>query len=45
VGCQLVGRWRIVDADLWDRVYFDLDGRVAGTEGTGPGCESTRLID
>jgi hypothetical protein len=25
-GCQLVGRWRIVEADLWDRDYLDLDG-------------------
>ncbi len=23
-GCQLVGRWRIVDADLWDNDYLDL---------------------
>ncbi len=22
--CQLVGRWRIVEADLWDRDYLDL---------------------
>ena len=25
--CQLVGRWRIVEADLWDRDYLDLWGR------------------
>jgi hypothetical protein len=24
--CQLVGRWRIVEADLWDRDYLDLRG-------------------
>ncbi|HTO65651.1 MAG TPA: hypothetical protein VMM15_30875 [Bradyrhizobium sp.] len=24
VGCQLTGRWRIVEADLWDRDYLDL---------------------
>lgn len=24
VGCQLIGRWRIVAADLWDRDYLDL---------------------
>jgi hypothetical protein len=24
VGCQLIGRWRIVEADLWDRDYLDL---------------------
>jgi hypothetical protein len=23
-GCQLIGRWRIVEADLWDRGYLDL---------------------
>src|SRR3984893_19295065 len=22
--CQLIGRWRIVQADLWDRDYLDL---------------------
>jgi hypothetical protein len=22
--CPLVGRWRIVEADLWDRAYLDL---------------------
>jgi hypothetical protein len=22
--CQLIGRWRIVEADLWDRDYLDL---------------------
>ena len=22
--CQLIGRWRIVEADLWDRGYLDL---------------------
>ena len=24
VDCQLIGRWRIVEADLWDRDYLDL---------------------
>ena len=24
VGCQLIGRWRIVEADLWDHDYLDL---------------------
>jgi hypothetical protein len=24
--CRLIGRWRIVEADLWDRVYLDLCG-------------------
>jgi hypothetical protein len=23
-GCQLIGRWRIVEADLWDHDYLDL---------------------
>jgi hypothetical protein len=23
-GCRLLGKWRIVDADLWDRAYLDL---------------------
>jgi hypothetical protein len=22
--CKLVGRWRIVEADIWDRAYLDL---------------------
>ena len=35
--CQLVGRWRIVDADLWDRDYLDLCGGRdhIGAEGGG----------
>ncbi|MDR3461933.1 MAG: hypothetical protein P4L76_06440 [Beijerinckiaceae bacterium] len=35
---QLVGRWRIVEADLWDRDYLDLCGPAAitiGTDGRG----------
>jgi len=24
MGCKLVGRWRILEADLWDRDYLDL---------------------
>src|SRR6202022_29069 len=24
--CQLLGRWRIVEADLWDRAFLDLCG-------------------
>jgi hypothetical protein len=24
--CQIVGRWRIVEADIWDRDYLDLGG-------------------
>jgi hypothetical protein len=37
-GCKLVGRWRIVEADLWDRDYLDLCGPaeiVIGAEGRG----------
>ncbi len=26
MACQLIGRWRIVEANLWDRGYLDLDG-------------------
>ena len=22
--CQVIGRWRIVESDLWDRAYLDL---------------------
>jgi hypothetical protein len=25
-GCKLVGRWRIVEADIWDRAYLHLGG-------------------
>ena len=34
----LVGRWRIVEADLWDRDFLDLCGQaelVVGSEGQG----------
>jgi hypothetical protein len=24
--CGLIGRWRIVEADIWDRAYLDLCG-------------------
>jgi hypothetical protein len=24
MSCKLVGRWRIVEADIWDRQYLDL---------------------
>ncbi len=23
-GCEIIGKWRIVEADLWDRDYLDL---------------------
>jgi len=29
----IVGRWRIIKADLWDRDYLDLDGPAAITVG------------
>jgi hypothetical protein len=29
MGCKLVGRWRIVEADIWDRAYLDLCGPAA----------------
>lgn len=32
-GCQLIGRWRIVEADLWDRGYLNLVGPAAITIG------------
>ena len=22
--CELIGKWRIVEADLWDKAYLDL---------------------
>jgi hypothetical protein len=25
-GCKLIGRWRIVEADMWNRDYLDLCG-------------------
>ncbi len=36
--CKLVGRWRIVEADNWDRDYLDLCGPAAiviGADGRG----------
>jgi hypothetical protein len=29
--CQLIGRWRIIKADIWDRAYLDLCGPAAIT--------------
>ena len=31
--CKLIGRWRIVEADIWDRGYLDLDGPATMTIG------------
>ena len=32
--CRLIGRWRIVEADLWDRDYLDLVAAATMTIGT-----------
>ncbi|WP_245477752.1 hypothetical protein [Mesorhizobium sp. M5C.F.Cr.IN.023.01.1.1] len=32
-GCQLIGRWRIIEADLWDRGYLNLGGPATITIG------------
>jgi hypothetical protein len=32
-GCEIIGRWRIVAADLWDRDYLDLAGAAYLTIG------------
>lgn len=34
-GCRLIGQWRIVEADIWDRAYLDLDGPAMITIGAG----------
>ena len=30
--CRLIGRWRIVEADLWDRARLDLCGPATPTK-------------
>ena len=35
--CRLIGRWRIVEADLWDREYLDLCGPATLTISTPGG--------
>jgi hypothetical protein len=36
IDCRLVGRWRIVEADLWDRDYLDLVAPATiGADGHG----------
>ncbi len=35
--CRLIGRWRIVEADLWDRAYLDLCGPATLTISTQGG--------
>ena len=32
--CRLIGRWRIIEADLWDRDYLDLVAAATMTIGT-----------
>lgn len=32
-GCQLIGRWRIVEADIWDRGSLNLGGPATITIG------------
>ena len=32
--CELLGQWRIVEADIWDRDYLDLCGPATMTIGT-----------
>ena len=31
--CRLIGRWRIVESDLWDRAHLDLSGRITAQGG------------
>jgi hypothetical protein len=36
--CQIIGRWRIVEADIWDRTHLDLVGPATitiGADGRG----------
>ncbi|MEM8569479.1 MAG: hypothetical protein AAGG56_01105 [Pseudomonadota bacterium] len=38
MGCQIIGRWRIVAADLWERDHLDLCGPAMldiGADGCG----------
>jgi hypothetical protein len=38
MGCKIVGRWRIEEADIWDRANLDLCGAAAiviGANGRG----------
>ena len=29
MGCKLIGRWRIIESDLWDRDHLDLCGSAS----------------
>ena len=38
MGCRLIGRWRIIESDLWDQHYLDLCGPATvkiGADGHG----------
>ncbi len=39
--CRLIGRWRIVEANLWDHAYLDLDGPAMIIIGAGNHGEIT----
>ena len=39
--CQLIGRWRIIEADLWDRNHLDLVGPATLTIGANGHGEIT----
>jgi hypothetical protein len=32
--CRLIGRWRIVEADIWDRAYLNLSGPASNSPTT-----------
>jgi hypothetical protein len=38
-GCEVIGRWRIVASDLWDREYLDLAGPAHLQIGAGGWAE------
>ena len=42
MNCRLVDRWRIVEADLWDRDYLDLVGPATMTIGADGGVRLKR---
>jgi len=48
--CRLIGRWRIFEADLWDRAYLNLSGpgtltiTAEGSEITSGALETTLYI-
>jgi len=42
--CRLIGRWRIVEADIWDRAHLDLCGPATLTI-TARGDGTAELLD